>query len=459
MKIAFYSPVPPAKTGVAHYASMVIPALREHAELDVNPGNRRPATDNAIYQLGNNPHHEFVYREAVANPGVVVLHDIVLHHLIVEMTLARGDAEGYVEAMRANHGEMGAAWARGRIIGLHDEIANFLMPASIDVANRSRAVIVHNRWAAERLQSLGVRTPIHVVPHPHSPRIPNPESRIPNPVIGFFGFLTSAKRTEVVLEAFRMARSRDPRVTLLIVGEAAPNIRVPSGEGITVTGYAEDLDPYYDRVDRLVNLRYPSAGETSGTLIRAFEAGKPVAVSDYAQFAELPDDCVVKFRDSVKEKRNDDLSVDAIPPGKYPLTATRGSTTLRTDVDIQKGMVVTVEANFTANTIRVTDTRRRSRRLNVAEARDALTLLAVPPYWKSAIRGALPAGIYISYAIEVPANGVKVTMRVPSDDVGASLIRSVSKSTAFTDVLVPAAPRRDQNAWVVDFIFYFPQNR
>ena len=44
-----------------------------------------------------------------------------------------------------------------------------------------------------------------------------------------------------------------------------------------------------------MNLRYPSAGETSGTLIRALEAGKPVAVSDYAQFAEFPDDCVVKI--------------------------------------------------------------------------------------------------------------------------------------------------------------------
>jgi hypothetical protein len=60
-------------------------------------------------------------------------------------------------------------------------------------------------------------------------------------------------------------------------------------------------------VDRLVNLRYPSAGETSGTLIRAFEAGKPVAVSDYAQFAELPDDCVVKipFGDGEMETLSD----------------------------------------------------------------------------------------------------------------------------------------------------------
>jgi len=303
MKVAFYSPMPPARTGVAHYASMLVPELRKHVEVEVNPSNEERATSNAIYQLGNNPHHESIYREAMRNPGIAVLHDIVLHHLIVEMTLARGDADGYVDAMRANHGEAGAAWARGRIIGLHDEIANFLFPASIEVANRSRAVIVHNNWAAERLRDLGVSTPIYVVPHPYVPRWSGGlqpadgalKRTAPQFAVGLFGFLTSAKRAEVVLEVFRIARAREPRLSLLIVGEPAPNIRVPSGEGITVTGYVDDLDPFYDRVDRLVNLRYPSAGETSGTLIRAFDAGKPVAVSDYAQFAELPDDCVVKI--------------------------------------------------------------------------------------------------------------------------------------------------------------------
>ncbi|HEX7421594.1 MAG TPA: glycosyltransferase family 4 protein [Thermoanaerobaculia bacterium] len=299
MRVAFYSPMPPSKTGVAHYSAILVPALQKQVEVEVNPATQRPSdpATPSIYQLGNNPQHEFVYREAMKNPGVIVLHDIVLHHLIVEMTLARGDAEGYIAAMRANHGDMGEAWARGRIIGLHDEIANFLMPASIDIANRSRAVIVHNQYAADRLTSLGVETPIFVVPHPFKPR---PEARGPRPeepVVGFFGFLTSAKRAEVVLAAFRLARSRDPRLRLLIVGEPAPNIRVPSGEGITVTGYVDDaqFDEYYSKVDRLVNLRYPSAGETSGTLIRAFEAGLPVAVSDYAQFAELPDDIVTKI--------------------------------------------------------------------------------------------------------------------------------------------------------------------
>jgi glycosyltransferase involved in cell wall biosynthesis len=296
-KVAMLTPMPPTRTGVAHYSSMLVPALRRHVDLEVcDSANCQPSTANRLYHLGNNPHHEWIYEEAMRVPGVIVLHDIVLHHLIVEMTLARGDVEGYVEALRENHGEAGAAWARGRAAGLHSEMGNFLLPASTAVANRSRAVIVHNRWAADRLRSLGVTTPIHVVPHPYEPQPDararreeirarhgfRPEDR----VIGFFGFLTSAKRAEVVLAAAEKARAK-----LLIVGEAAPNI------DIATTGFIDEADfgAYFAAVDRLVNLRYPSAGETSGTLIRAFEAGKPVAVSDYAQFAEYPDGCVVKI--------------------------------------------------------------------------------------------------------------------------------------------------------------------
>jgi glycosyltransferase involved in cell wall biosynthesis len=315
MRIAMLTPLPPARSGVAHYASMLLPAFRQPANgqpVDVHAfgslaGYRRDAYDAAIYQLGNNPHHEFVYAEAMAHPGVVVLHDLVLHHLVVEMTLARGDVEGYVEALRANHGEAGAAWARGRAAGLHSEMGNFLLPASIAVANRSRAVIVHNRWAADRLASLGVTTPIHVIPHPYVPATYPDRAAIRTRlgldaaarVVGLFGFLTSAKRSEIVLRAFAEARMRHPRLQLLVVGEPAPNIDVAAlaADGITFTGYVGDDDfaAYYAAVDRLVNLRYPSAGETSGTLIRAFDAGKPVAVSDYAQFAELPDDCVTKI--------------------------------------------------------------------------------------------------------------------------------------------------------------------
>jgi len=310
LRVTLFSPLPPSRTGVAHYASMLIPELEKHVELTAigDPSSLVPRP-SSLYFLGNNPHHAWIYDEAMRAPGVIVLHDLVLHHLIVEMTLARGDVDGYVAALEASHGEAGAAWARGRAAGLHSEMGNFLMPASVAVANRSRAVIVHNRYAAERLQSFGVTAPIHVVPHPFEPQ-PSARGRrnavraqhgfaSADRVIGLFGFLTSAKRADVVLAAFADARRRQANLRLLIVGEPAPNVDVDAlrGDGITFTGYVpdEEFAAYFAAVDRLMNLRYPSAGETSGTLIRAFEAGKPVAVSDYAQFAEFPDDCVVKI--------------------------------------------------------------------------------------------------------------------------------------------------------------------
>ena len=309
-RIAVLTPLPPARSGVAHYSSMLLPALRERADVkafDSLDGYRREDFDAVVYQLGNNPHHELMYAEAMREPGIVVLHDLVLHHLLVETTLARGDVEGYVAAMQANHGPAGAAWARARAAGLHLELANFLMPASVEIARRSNAVIVHNNYARERLRSFGVATPIHVVPHPyvHEGRSFDREALRARlgiardaRVIGVFGFLTSAKRAEVVLDAFARARELDPTLALLIVGEPAPNIDVRALRrgGVVMTGYVADDDfpMYYAAADRFVNLRYPSAGETSGTLIRAFDAGKPVAVSNYAQFAELPDECVFK---------------------------------------------------------------------------------------------------------------------------------------------------------------------
>ena len=329
MKLAVLTPLPPVRSGIAHYNSMLLPALAarhqltvvvDQPEFDTPDGCTviqrqmldRSRFDRILYHLGNNPYHEFAYAEAMAHPGVLVLHDFVLHHLIVESTLARGDAAAYIEQMQASHGGSGAALARGREAGFHGEIGNFLYPASGLVANKSQAVIVHNRYAGESLRRLGVSTPITVVGHPYLPsettfdrgkvrkRLGFAEDEI---VVGMFGFVTAAKRPEVVFEAFARASRANSRLRLLIVGEPAPNIDLESltknllPRSWKALGYVEDdqFEEYLTATDKVVNLRYPSAGETSGALIRVLAAGKPVAVSDYAQFAELPDAIAAKI--------------------------------------------------------------------------------------------------------------------------------------------------------------------
>jgi glycosyltransferase involved in cell wall biosynthesis len=56
----------------------------------------------------------------------------------------------------------------------------------------------------------------------------------------------------------------------------------------------DDFRRYLELTDIVVNLRYPSMGETSATLIQAFSLAKPCIVTNHAWFSELPDDCVRK---------------------------------------------------------------------------------------------------------------------------------------------------------------------
>jgi glycosyltransferase involved in cell wall biosynthesis len=51
-----------------------------------------------------------------------------------------------------------------------------------------------------------------------------------------------------------------------------------------------------NRSDVIVNLRYPSAGEMSGTLIRALACGKPVIISRLKSLQEIPQDAVLRVR-------------------------------------------------------------------------------------------------------------------------------------------------------------------
>ena len=51
------------------------------------------------------------------------------------------------------------------------------------------------------------------------------------------------------------------------------------------------------------------------------------------------------FRD--KDHMTNDDTLDAVPAGRYPLVATRGTSALRTNVDVPAGTVVTLEANVT----------------------------------------------------------------------------------------------------------------
>ena len=79
MKVAFFSPLPPAKSGIADYSATLLTELALLA--DVTTFSTMPTAydpsdfDVAVYQIGNNSHHDFCYEMALAYPGVVVIHE------------------------------------------------------------------------------------------------------------------------------------------------------------------------------------------------------------------------------------------------------------------------------------------------------------------------------------------------------------------------------------------------
>ena len=101
MTAGFYSPLPPARTGVADYAAALLTGLRAFGAVEVAPAR----CDAALYHIGNNGLHAAIYQRALEQPGVVVLHDAVLHHFL----LGQLDEAAYVQEFVFNYGE----WTRG----------------------------------------------------------------------------------------------------------------------------------------------------------------------------------------------------------------------------------------------------------------------------------------------------------------------------------------------------------
>lgn len=353
MRLAYFTPLPPSKSGIADYNAELLPYLAESAKITVFVEHERELRQNrghdkyevrdfmhfagmhserpfdlCIYHQGNNPYHEFVYDQAIKTPGLVVLHEHCLHHLFALKTLDRGNPAAYRKVMFQAYGRTGAILADGRSRGVNPDYMQFAMPLNYQVVARSLGIITHNQYAAAHLEipeaiPYAKRLPgalpeppvVQVIPHHLSPKVYDldkwekndcrTELRLPTDrlIIGAFGYVTEVKRLPGVLKAFKQLLAVIPDAMFVIVGEdhwkhsVAPLIsELEIDDKVLITGYTNERQffQHLKAVDIVVNLRYPSAGETSGTLIRTLGAGKPLITSDFGQYGDLPDEICLK---------------------------------------------------------------------------------------------------------------------------------------------------------------------
>lgn len=351
MKLAYFSPLNPIKSGVSDYSEDLLPLLKEYLEIDIyvsgfSPDNKNISEkfniydikhfksnhakkhyDCSLYQVGNNHlAHEWIYKQALQEPGIVAMHDFAIHHMMAAMTVGRDKPKLYLDEMQYAHGDKGFQAAQSYIKGQVPppwETSAIDFPMNRKLLESAKGVIVHSYFTRNLLKEITPHVPVKVIPL-YGPIVENPqfeyqeartelEIKKDTNMIATFGFVTPSKRLGKILTVLVRLHSDKYEFKFYIVGEAPGEIEAKIKQSglpddmVVLTGHVklEQFVRYMKASDICVNLRYPVHGESSGSLHRLFGMGKPVLVSNVGSFREYPDDAVIKI--DVNDKEEDQI--------------------------------------------------------------------------------------------------------------------------------------------------------
>jgi glycosyltransferase involved in cell wall biosynthesis len=347
-RIAYFSPLPPKRSGISDYSQALLAELRRHYVVDLyhEPGyvphlslaspdfachdyrlfaryDRALSYRGVVYQMGNSKYHGFVYETLLRRPGVVVLHDLVLTGFHYWYGLQpQADPDHFAAELGRENPALAGEYLLNReqwglepggVIGACNRRGARL---SGQVLAQAAGVIVHDVWGAQQIRQ---RSPhladlTAVVPHGAEIRQLPYERRaeirhrfgLPDDALlfGCFGILHRSKCNVEAIQAFAAVASRHPKAILFFVGQdlgegeaQATSASLGLQERVRFFGHAP-ISTFRDLAaasDIGINLRRPPTnGETSGALLTLLSAGAPTIVIDVDTFSSYPDDVVRK---------------------------------------------------------------------------------------------------------------------------------------------------------------------
>jgi uncharacterized protein YbaR (Trm112 family) len=210
-----------------------------------------------------------------------------------------------VDLYGAEGERIAAAALRGSLSG---DLAD--APLFEDIVRRARLTVVHSDYARQRVLDrlpdadvrrvpMGVPLPALTFAEDARRALGLPQSAF---IIASVTHVNPYKRIPVVLSALRRLVRHIPEALLVIAGSVAPGINLEREiqmlglkRNVLILGYVTDTQARLlaRAADVAVNLRYPSAGETSASLLRLLGAGLPVIVTDDLPSLEFPRSAVL----------------------------------------------------------------------------------------------------------------------------------------------------------------------
>ena len=345
LRLAFASPLPPARSGIADFSAALLPYLGAQAELTLfvdRPDQLTPALQAAypchplselparraefdlpLYQIGNNSLHTTIYEMALRYPGLTVLHDLDLSQFRVHELLAKQD--NFAAYGRELARELGLAGYAGAQRLWLDEPGASAPPASFHtrLVRRSLGIIVHNETARRQLHETHSDRPVRHIPllvdqfptGNYRARLDLPEDAF---IFAAVGQLNRRKQIAWSLTQFATIRRELPEAHFLLVGEVLPGEIDPPAlisqlrldgavHHIDYVPAAGDFLNWTAAADVLVALRHPTLGETSAAALNGMAAGRPLIVFDQGWFSELPATVALKLPPMDKTAFQDSL--------------------------------------------------------------------------------------------------------------------------------------------------------
>lgn len=340
-RLAYVSPLPPARSGIADYSAELLPALSRHYEIEVivaedhvadpwilencprrsvewfrrNPGRY----DRVIYHFGNSSYHEHMFALLEEIPGVVVLHDFFLSGVIHHRE-GSGRCPGvWASSLYGSHGY--PAVRVGLTAPVAEAVAEY--PCNLSVLQNAQGVIVHSehsRRLARQWYGKEAGKDWRCIPLLRTPcEAGSATKRSARDGLGFrpddflvcsFGLIGRTKQNHRLLQAWlRSPLARDARCHLVFVGEndagpygsALREAIAASGchERIKITGWADPalFRAYLRAADAGVQLRTLSRGETSAAVLDCMNHGIATIVNANGSMDDLPGDAVWKLPD------------------------------------------------------------------------------------------------------------------------------------------------------------------
>lgn len=342
-KLAYISPLPPAKSGIADYSAELIVELARFYDItlvidqpvvdDARLNGKFPVRDVAwfeqnagdfervLYHFGNSHAHQHMFELIRRHPGIVVLHDFFFSGILDNLDREGYLPQAYTRALYESHGYTGLL--EHRTIGRHPSV--WKHPLNKGVLDNAAGVIVHSEFSrqlAVQWYGPGAADGWRTIPllrgKPEGIHADDARSKARERlgigadafIVCTFGMLGRTKKNDQLLDAFLSSPLvADPRCRLLFVGE---NDAGPYGEElvkkidesiaserIRITGFvsAAEYADYLAACDIAVQLRGETRGETSAAVLDCLLYGAPTIVNAHGSTASISDALLLKIPD------------------------------------------------------------------------------------------------------------------------------------------------------------------